>query len=114
MVRMMGAVFGVAVGGALFKALENDRLAVLLSAAGADLDTADRAAIRGLLSGSEAAEATLSRIAPGVAGQIERVVREAFVYALDGAMLLCMLVSVAGALASFLVNRRVSRPKRAG
>lgn len=45
----------------------------------------------------------LTRIAPGVARQIEQVVREAFVYAFDGAMLLCMAVSVAGVLAAFLV-----------
>ncbi len=31
------------------------------------------------------------------------MVREAFVYALDWAMLVCLLVSVAGVLASFLV-----------
>src|ERR687885_1180970 len=52
----------------------------------------DRAEIRGLLSGSEVAEAELARFAPGLAGQIERVVSEAFVYAFDGAMLLCMVV----------------------
>ena len=52
----------------------------------------DRAEIRGLLSGSEVAEAELARFAPGLAGQIERVVSEAFVYAFDGAILLCMVV----------------------
>ena len=54
--------------------------------------TSDQAEIRGLLSGSEAAEVELTRLAPDTAGQIERVVNEAFVYAFDGAILLCMVV----------------------
>jgi predicted MFS family arabinose efflux permease len=103
---------GVAVAGALFKALENGRLAELLAAAGASLDASERAEIRRLLSGSAAAEAELARLAPSVAGQVDRVVREAFVYALDGAMLLCMFVSVAGVLAAFLVAERVSRSEQ--
>jgi len=88
MIRLLGAVFGVAVAGALFKVLENGRLAELLAAAGASLDASERAEIRRLLSVSAAAEAELARLAPSVAGQVDRVVREAFVYALDGAMLL--------------------------
>lgn len=111
MVRLMGAVFGVAATGALFKALENSRLAELLTTAGASLDASDRAEIQGLLSGSEAAETQLAQLAPEVAEQIERVVGEAFVYALDGAMLLCMLVSIAGVLASFLVPGGAPRAK---
>ncbi|MDQ3911436.1 MAG: MFS transporter, partial [Actinomycetota bacterium] len=112
MIRLMGAVFGVAATGALFKALENHKLAGLLKAAGADLDAADRTEIRGLLSGSEAAENKLSQIAPEVVGQIDRVVREAFVSALDGAMLLCMVASVVGVLASFLVAGRTTEEKQ--
>jgi hypothetical protein len=105
MIRLMGAVFGVAVTGALFKALENGRLAELLTAAGAVLNSSDRAEIRGLLSRSEAAEAKLTQLVPFVADEIERVVREAFVYALDGAMLLCALVAIGGVLASLLVAK---------
>jgi EmrB/QacA subfamily drug resistance transporter len=105
MIRLMGAVFGVAVTGALFKALENGRLAELLTAAGAVLSSSDRAETRGLLSGSEAAEAKLTQLVPSVANEIERVVREAFVYALDGAMLLCALVAIVGVLASLLVAK---------
>lgn len=102
MVRLMGAVFDIAITGALFKALENSKLAELLETAGANLDASDRAETRGLLSGSEAAEARLAQLAPEAAAQTERIVREAFVYALDGAMLLCMLVSIVGVLAAFL------------
>jgi ribosomal protein L12E/L44/L45/RPP1/RPP2 len=110
MVRLLGAVFGVATTGALFKAMENGRLAELLSAAGANLDASDRAEIRGLLSGSAGAEQRLSQVAPAAAREIERITREAFVHALDGAMLLCMFVSLAGVFAAFLVAGRAARP----
>ena len=112
MVRLLGAVFGVAVTGALFKTMENGRLAELLAASGANLDASDRAEIRGLLSGSAAAEQKLSQLAPSAAEGIERVVREAFVHALDGAMLLCMVVSIAGVLASFLVAGKAPQAQR--
>jgi hypothetical protein len=91
MTRLLGAVFGLAATGALFEALENNRLFGLLATAGADLDASDRTEVRGLLSGSEAAETKLAKLAPEAAEQVERVVREEFVFALDGAMLLCMV-----------------------
>jgi hypothetical protein len=82
----------------------------LLTRAGADLDASDRTEARGLLSSSKAAESTLAKLAPEAAEQVERVAREAFVFALDGAMLLCMVVSVVGVLASLLVAGKAPRP----
>src|SRR5215211_1282359 len=111
-IRLVGAVFGVAVTGALFKARENNKRAELLEASGVRLDASDRAEIRGLLSGSEAAEKKAAELAPGVADQVERVVREAFVYAFDGAMLLCMAVSVDGVLSALLVASKIPQPQR--
>jgi len=67
-----------------------------------------------LLSGSEVAEAKLTQLAPSIADQIERVVNEAFVYAFDGAMLLCMLVSIVGLLASLLSAGGTPRSKQTG
>jgi EmrB/QacA subfamily drug resistance transporter len=112
MIRLLGAVFGVAVTGALFKVMENDKLAELLAASRAKLGASDRAEIRGLLSGSDAAEDKLARLAPNLTEQVEHVVREAFVYALDGAMLLCMAVSLVGVLAAFLVAGKTPQPQR--
>jgi len=112
MIRLVGAVFGIAVTGALFKVRENDKLAELLTTSGANLDSSDRAEMRGLLLGSEAAQNKLARIAPNVAHQMEQLVREAFVYAFDGAMLLCMAVSVAGVVAALLVASKSPRPQR--
>jgi EmrB/QacA subfamily drug resistance transporter len=111
MIRLVGAVFGVAVTGALFKAMENSKLAELLAAAGARLSASDRAEMRGLLSGSAAAENKLSRLAPGVADEVDRVVRDAFVHAFDGAMVLCLAVSLVGILAAFLVASKTPQPQ---
>ena len=49
-----------------------------------------------------------------LAQQIEQVVRRAFVHAFDGAMLLCMAVSVAGVLLAFLVTSKTSQPQYTG
>jgi hypothetical protein len=110
MIRLVGAVFSVTVTGALFKAMENNKLAELLAASGATLGASDRAEIRGLVSGSSGAEDKLAQLAPAVTEQIDRVVREAFVYALSGAMLLCMAVSLAGVRAAVLVTGKAPRP----
>jgi hypothetical protein len=45
----------------------------------------------------------VAELAPALADEVERVVREAYVYAFDGVMVLCTLVSVAGLIGSFLV-----------
>ena len=110
MVRLLGAVLGVAVTGALFKAMENARLTSLLAASGTNVDASERAEIKGLLSGSAAAEDKLSSLAPGVADHVDQVVREAFVHAFDGAMVLCLAVSLAGVLAAFLVAGKSPQP----
>ncbi|WP_129117054.1 MFS transporter [Halegenticoccus tardaugens] len=112
MLRILGVVFGVAIGGALFKTLENQRSAALLADAGATIDASDRTEIQGLLSGSDAAEAKLGRLAPEAAGQVDQVVREAFLFAFDGAMLLCVVVSVAGVLGALLVRESATGSNR--
>jgi hypothetical protein len=84
----------------------------LLTAAGAKLDAFDRAEIRGLLSGSEVAERKVAELTPAVADEVERVVRGALVYAFDGAMLLCMAMSVASVLAALLVVGKRTQPQR--
>jgi EmrB/QacA subfamily drug resistance transporter len=113
MIRLIGAVFGVAVTGAVFKTMENNKLTELLAASGANLDASDRTEIKGLLSGSAAAEAKLSRLAPGVADQVDRLVRVAFVHAFDGAMVLCLAVSLAGVLAALLVAGKTPQRQHA-
>ena len=108
MVRLLGAVFGVAVTGALFKTLENRKLAELLVNAGAALDSSDRREIKGLLSGSDAAEATLKHLAPEIESQVERIVHAAFVSAFGRAMLLCAVVSILGVVAAYFIIEATS------
>ncbi|MGF1471795.1 MAG: MFS transporter [Rubrobacteraceae bacterium] len=108
MVRLVGTAFGIAVAGTLFKTLENNKLSQLLRNAGTDLSTSERREIRGLLSGSDAAQTELARLAPEAADQLERIVREAFVYGFGWAMALCAVVSLVGVLAAFLVPARAS------
>lgn len=103
MVRLLGAVFGIAVTGALFKTLENEKLTELLVGAGAALDSSDRREIKGLLSGSDAAEATLKRLAPEVESEIVRIVHETFVSAFGRAMLLCAAVAMLGVLTAHFI-----------
>jgi hypothetical protein len=112
MVRLMGAVFGVAVPGAWFNTLEDVRLERSLAAAGYRVDASERATIEDLLSGSEAAETTLVRLEPAAAEQVAGFVREAFVYALGWTMLLCAVVSAMGFLAAFLTPGGAPRRRK--
>lgn len=57
------------------------------------------------------AERKVAELTPAVADEVERV-REAFVYAFDGAMLLCMAMSVASVLAALLVVGKRTQPQR--
>ena len=109
-IRLLGLVLGVAATGALFKILETGRLRGLLEAAGATLTDANRAEIRGLLSGAHGAREKLAAIAPALAEQMEGIVGEAFVYALVGGLGLTVVLSLAGVASSFLVRRDRAAP----
>jgi len=78
-VRMIGLTLGVAVTGALFKGLENSKLIELFTNVGANLTSEERSEVKGLLSGSDAAQAKLATLAPEVSHQMETLVREAFI-----------------------------------
>jgi hypothetical protein len=82
MERVMGGVLGIAVTGAVFQSLEQDKLRDLVAARGARLDTGDRIEINGLLSGSDAAVRSLGRFPANVAAAIRDVADDAFAFAL--------------------------------
>ena len=74
-VRLMGIIVGLAISGALFKALENNSLVSSFEkAANQTLTSADKTQIRGLLSGSDDAVHKLSTLAPQLRGQMESIV----------------------------------------
>jgi MFS family permease len=105
-IRQFGIIFGVAVCGALFKALENAKLLSLFDSIGAGLSAGDRDEVRNLLSGSDAAQAGLATLTPATAEQISEIVDRAFIHGLNGAMWLCAGVSVIGVALCFILQAR--------
>ena len=105
-IRMISLVFGVAVTGALFKTLEKRKLFDLFAAAGRNLTLAERAEVKGLLSGSVDAQAKLAALVPEAAHQVEGIVRSAFVHGLDGVMVLCLVLSLVGVASALLVSEK--------
>ena len=101
-VRLMGIIVGLALSGALFKALENHALVSnFQAAANRTLSSADKDEIRGLLSGSDAAVHKLATLAPQLRTQVEGIVNKAFVHGLRGVMILSIaacIVSIPAAL----------------
>ena len=104
----LGPAFGLAVGSALFKTVETDRLVSLLRSAGASITPSHRAEIRGLLSGSTGAEDRLSSIAPPAAHQIESIVDQAFMSGFHAAMFLGLAVGIVALIAAAVSQREPS------
>ena len=111
-VLQLGAVFGLAAGTAVFKAIENQRVLASLERAGARLSQGDRGELAGLLSGSDAAQQRLGTLAPAVAGQIERIVNGAFMDGLHAAMTLSIAVAVLGVASALLLRGNAAPAKR--
>src|SRR5262249_8806346 len=78
---------------------ENDRLVELLHDAGATLTSGQKNDIRGLLSGSDAAQAALRALAPAAADQVERIVNSAFMDGYHAVMFLSVAVTAVPLLA---------------
>lgn len=97
--RQLGSTLGIAATGAVFQTIESrGLLAALRPQAG--LDAAQEAVVRGLLSGSAAAQETLTKLAPALADRIDAVTAGVFGDALRGGMLLGALVSALGVAAA--------------
>jgi MFS family permease len=108
--RMMAIVFGVAATGALFKSLETHRMIQMFAAAGRALTPAERGEVSGLLSGSVGAQAKLTALLPSAAQAVEGVVRGSFVHALNGVMILCLVMSLVGVGSALLVAGKAEEP----
>jgi hypothetical protein len=104
-IRMIAIVFGVAVTGVLFKTLEKVKIFDLFTQAGRSLTAAERSEVHGLLSGSVDAQTRLAALKPEAAHQVEAIVRGAFVYGLKSAMILCLAMSLLGALSALQLRR---------
>jgi hypothetical protein len=94
MSRMVGASFGVAALGAVFQHLASDRLEHTLAGTGLTAGERDQL-VHSLGSGGHLSGAGLD---PGVAAQVGRAARDAFVHALASGMWLSAGLTLAGAL----------------
>ena len=110
-VLQLGAVFGLAGGSALFKAIESQRVITSLERAGARLSQSDRSELAGLLFGSDTAQQRLQTLAPAVASQIERIVNGAFMDGLHAAMVLSIGVAATGVAAALLLRGKTTTAK---
>src|SRR5437588_8946662 len=112
-VRLMGIIVGLAISGALFKALENDSLVSSFEkAANQTLTSADKTQIRGLLSGSDDAVHKLSTLAPQLRGQMESIVNKAFVHGLRGVMILSVAACVVSIPAALWGRKKADASRR--
>jgi hypothetical protein len=102
---MMAIVFGVAITGAFFKILEKNKMFELFAAAGRQLTDSERSEVKGLLSGSVAAQAKLAALVPSAAQEVQRIVVYSFVHALNRVMIVCFVLSLLGLGSALLVAK---------
>jgi EmrB/QacA subfamily drug resistance transporter len=102
----LGATLGVAVTGAIFQALQVDRLVSLASERGVSLTTAQAQELTGILAGTPGAQAALGRIAGAKAAGVDEAVREAFVEALGTSLVLSAALVALGLVLTFVLMRR--------
>jgi hypothetical protein len=102
--RVLSGALILAVLGALFQHLQQDRLSSLLAGTASGLDP-ERTELDSLLAGSPAARARLDSFDPGVVASIERVVDETFTYALARANWVMVVVMVVGTVLTWLFVR---------
>ena len=107
--RLMGIVVGLALSVALFRGLENRSVINGIDRANgpAPVTSADRQAIRGLLSGSTNARAELRRLASPGQSQVTSIVDDSFTKGLEGVMLLGAGLSFFGIWPALWGRRRV-------
>jgi EmrB/QacA subfamily drug resistance transporter len=102
----LGATLGVAVTGAIFQALQVDRLVDLAGARGVSISEAQAQELTGVLAGTPGAQAALDRIAGTRTAGIEEDVREAFVDALGTSLVLSAALVVLGLVLTIVLMRR--------
>jgi len=90
--RLMGIVIGLALSGSVFNSFENRELLSEARATGAT--NAEVSDVRGLLSGSEAAEQHVRRLTGAPRAVVERLTDEAFTHGLRFVMILALVLSV--------------------
>jgi EmrB/QacA subfamily drug resistance transporter len=110
--RLMGIVIGLAVSGAVFRALENDELISKFSHKGNGLDSDEKQTIRELLSGSDAARHSLAELSRSVRHVVDTIVDDAFIRGQRGVMILGVVVCALGVWTALWGRRKVASEGR--
>jgi EmrB/QacA subfamily drug resistance transporter len=101
----LGAVFGIAVSGALFQTVKDKKSDTLLSHAGVSIESSERK-LEGLLAGAKDAMSALHKFGQHEQGLVRHAVRQGFTDALGSVMWLSLGVCVAGVVIVLLVMQR--------
>jgi EmrB/QacA subfamily drug resistance transporter len=102
----LGMIFGVAVSGALFQQVKDQKTDELLAKVGVHLSEATERTLEGLLAGAHTANHALHRYSQSIQSAIEHAVRQGFTDAFGAVMWLSLAVCVAGVVAVLLVMQR--------
>ena len=102
----LGGTFGVAASGALFEALQVDRVVDEAQRAGITLSRSAASALDGLLAGTPSATKALAGYPAGEQDALREAVHEGFLSALGTTMTLSLAVMVVGIVLTFALIRR--------
>ncbi|MEM7303850.1 MAG: MFS transporter [Pseudomonadota bacterium] len=103
-IRAIGATFGVACAGVLFRTSEQVRLSHLYDLAGSRLTQTQQSEIRSLLSGSDAAREKLRQIAPDLNERVHLVISDAYAHAFRDVMFFFVACAAIAFLSIFIVR----------
>lgn len=104
--RQLGAVLGVALLGLVLTTVELNERDELLRGVDASMTQADRAALDGILAGSDDARQLLAALPPDARAAAQEGASAAFVSGFRAAMLASALLALGGALAATVLRRR--------
>jgi len=112
MTRFMAGALGLALVGAVFHELENDKQDELIADRVVSPD--ERGELDGLLAGSDAAHRALAGLAPEVQRRVEDAVTEAFTFAFARSFWLLVGLAVVGTVVTWLLVRSPGPPQAPG
>lgn len=104
----LGATFGIAVSGALFQTVKDNKSSELLGKVGLQLSSATKRQLEGLLAGAQGAVTELEKFTLLQRVAIRVAIRRGFTDALDAVMWLSVGVALAGIVLVMLVMQRAA------
>jgi hypothetical protein len=101
----LGATFGIAVSGALFQSVKDDKSDDLLSKVGISIESSERK-LEGVLAGAKDATTALHKFGRAQQEHIVHAIRQGFTDGLGSVMWLSLAVCIAGVILVLLVMQR--------